>query len=194
MHADAQSMTAGTEQAHDGHGAPPCPAAVRAPVSCGVRARTRPSRRVRRHGTRTRRIGCIQLRRRRRRQCRRTRPHAGRTASTPNTSATARSTPLMDWLVFEVLGVFVGGFLSGILAGRFKKEIARGPSISAPGRLVYAFVGGGILGFGAKLARGCMSGQALTGGALLNVGSWAAMMCIFAGAYAMAYFVRRQWL
>lgn len=102
--------------------------------------------------------------------------------------------PFMDWLVFEVLGVFVGGFLSGILAGRFKKEIGRGPSISSARRLVFAFVGGGILGFGAKLARGCMSGQALTGGALLNVGSWAAMMCIFAGAYAMAYFVRRQWL
>jgi uncharacterized membrane protein YedE/YeeE len=102
--------------------------------------------------------------------------------------------PLMDWMVFEVLGVFVGGFISGILAGRFRKGIERGPSISARGRLLYAFVGGGILGFGAKLARGCMSGQALTGGALLNVGSWAAMMCIFGGAYAMAYFVRRQWL
>jgi uncharacterized membrane protein YedE/YeeE len=104
----------------------------------------------------------------------------------------ARS-PFMDWLVFEVLGVFVGGFLSGILAGRFKKEIGRGPSITSGKRLIFAFAGGAILGFGAKLARGCMSGQALTGGALLNVGSWAAMMCIFAGAYAMAYFVRRQW-
>ena len=101
--------------------------------------------------------------------------------------------PLMDWLVFEVLGVFVGGFLSGLLAGRFKKEIGRGPAITTGMRLVFAFIGGGILGFGSKLARGCMSGQALTGGALLNVGSWAAMMCIFAGAYAVAYFVRRQW-
>lgn len=101
--------------------------------------------------------------------------------------------PFMDWLVFEVLGVFVGGFISGILAGRFKKEIGKGPGVTNMTRLIFAFVGGAILGFGAKLARGCMSGQALTGGALLNVGSWAAMMCIFAGAYAMAYFVRRQW-
>ena len=28
--------------------------------------------------------------------------------------------PLKDWLVFEVLGVFVGGFLSGVLANRLK--------------------------------------------------------------------------
>ena len=49
------------------------------------------------------------------------------------------------------------------------------------------------MGIGAKLARGCTSGQALTGGALLGVGSWAIMMCVFAGAYATAWFVRRQW-
>jgi uncharacterized protein len=101
--------------------------------------------------------------------------------------------PLMDWLVFEVLGVFVGGFISGTLAGRVRKGIDRGPAISNVSRLLLAFGGGGLMGLGAKLARGCTSGQALTGGALLNVGSWAFMMCFFAGAYAMAYFVRRQW-
>jgi hypothetical protein len=102
--------------------------------------------------------------------------------------------PLMDWLVFEVAGLFAGGFLSGILAGRARKGIERGPSISNQGRLLLAFGGGSLMGIGAKLARGCTSGQALTGGSLLNVGSWAFMMCVFAGAYAMAYFVRRQWL
>jgi uncharacterized membrane protein YedE/YeeE len=101
--------------------------------------------------------------------------------------------PLMDWLVFEVIGVLAGGFLSGILAGRVRTGIERGPSTTNRMRLVYAFAGGGLMGIGAKLARGCTSGQALTGGALLNVGSWAFMMCVFAGAYAVAYFVRRQW-
>lgn len=101
--------------------------------------------------------------------------------------------PLMDWLVFEVVGLFAGGFLSGILAGRVRVGIERGPSTTNRMRLMYAFAGGGLMGIGAKLARGCTSGQALTGGALLNVGSWAFMMCVFAGAYAVAYFVRRQW-
>jgi len=101
--------------------------------------------------------------------------------------------PLKDWLVFEVLGVFVGGFISGALGGRIKKTIERGPNFSDRKRLVYAFAGGALMGIGAKLARGCTSGQALTGGALLNLGSWAFMMCVFAGAYALAYYVRRQW-
>ncbi len=102
--------------------------------------------------------------------------------------------PLKDWLVFEVLGVLAGGFLSGTLAGRVKKGIEKGPNITSKKRLLYAFIGGSLMGIGAKLARGCTSGQALTGGALLNLGSWAFMMMVFAGGYAAAYFLRRQWL
>ncbi len=101
--------------------------------------------------------------------------------------------PLKDWLVFEVLGLFVGGFVSGKLGHRVRRTVERGPRISIKGRLLYAFLGGGLMGIGAKLARGCTSGQALTGGALLNLGSWAFMMSVFAGGYAMAYFMRRQW-
>jgi len=103
------------------------------------------------------------------------------------------TSPLKDWLLFEVIGVFAGGFLSGALAGRIKRTIERGPNITDRGRLGFAFLGGAVMGFGAKLARGCTSGQALTGGALLNVGSWAFMFAVFAGAYALAYVVRRQW-
>lgn len=102
--------------------------------------------------------------------------------------------PLKSWLVFEVLGVFVGGIISGGLARRITKTVEKGPRISTRNRLLFAFAGGALMGFGAKLARGCTSGQALTGGALLNLGSWAAMMCIFVGAYALAYFMRKQWI
>ena len=102
--------------------------------------------------------------------------------------------PLKDWLVFEVLGVFVGGFLSGVLANRLKLTVEQGPRSTTVRRLAYAFVGGGLMGIGAKIALGCTSGQALTGGALLNVGSWAFMWCVFGGAYAVAYFFRKQWI
>ena len=101
--------------------------------------------------------------------------------------------PLKEWLVFEVLGVLLGGFLSGHLAGRTRRMVEKGPRISNGARFALAFGGGALMGIGAKLARGCTSGQALSGGAVLNAGSWAFMLMVFAGAYAMALFVRRQW-
>lgn len=102
--------------------------------------------------------------------------------------------PLKDWLVFEVLGLFLGGFLSAKLAHRVQGGIEKGPRIGCGRRLLFAFLGGGLMGIGAKLARGCTSGQALTGGAVLNLGSWVFMISVFAGGYALAYFLRRQWL
>jgi len=102
--------------------------------------------------------------------------------------------PLKDWLLFEVIGVLIGGFLSGALAGRLKFKVEKGPRISTRNRLIFAVIGGALMGVGAKLAIGCTSGQALTGGSLLNLGSWIFMMCVFGGAYALAWFFRRQWL
>lgn len=103
------------------------------------------------------------------------------------------SSPLKSWLLFEVIGVFAGALVSGLLAGRTKLMTERGPRASVRARLAMAFGGGILMAIGAALARGCTSGQALTGGALLNLGSWAFMMMVFAGAYAVAYFVRWQW-
>jgi hypothetical protein len=57
-----------------------------------------------------------------------------------------------------------------------------------------AFLGGTIMVYGARMARGCTSGQALSGGATLAVGSWLLMFAIFGSAYALAYFVRKLWL
>ena len=101
--------------------------------------------------------------------------------------------PLKDWLVFEVLGVFAGALASGLLAGRVRLTVEKGAAFPTRWRLAAAFAGGTLMAIGAALARGCTSGQALSGGALLNVGSWAFMIMVFAGGYATAYFVRRQW-
>ncbi|HEX3049108.1 MAG TPA: YeeE/YedE thiosulfate transporter family protein [Aggregatilineaceae bacterium] len=101
--------------------------------------------------------------------------------------------PFDNNVVFLVLGTLVGGFTSGMIHGRVSVETNRGPRISVRTRWVMAFAGGAIMGYGARLARGCTSGQALSGGAVLSVGSWAFMMAVFGGGYALAYFVRRLW-
>jgi uncharacterized membrane protein YedE/YeeE len=102
--------------------------------------------------------------------------------------------PLDDWIIPAVFGTIVGGFVSGWRNGRMKVVTNKGPQISNRQRWTMAFLGGGIMGYGARMARGCTSGQALSGGAVLSVGSWAFMFAVFAGAYAVAYFVRKLWL
>ncbi len=101
---------------------------------------------------------------------------------------------LNDWLVFEVLGVFLGGIVGAYTAGRMKPGLVMGRRpISAWSRLGLALAGGILMGVAARFARGCTSGQALTGGALLSVGSWVFMMAVFAGGYLFAPLLRRQW-
>jgi uncharacterized membrane protein YedE/YeeE len=101
--------------------------------------------------------------------------------------------PLDNWVVFVTIGVVIGGAFSGWLNGRLVVETNKGPRVPVRLRWVMAFVGGAFMGYGARFARGCTSGQALSGGAVLSVGSWAFMFAVFAGAYALAYFVRRLW-
>jgi uncharacterized membrane protein YedE/YeeE len=101
--------------------------------------------------------------------------------------------PLRDWLVVEILGVMMGGFVSAALAGRLALRVERGAHASLRHRLGTALAGGVLMGGGAVLARGCTSGQALTGGALLSAGAWLFIGGAFAMAYAVAFVTRRGW-
>ena len=109
------------------------------------------------------------------------------------TMAGGERNPLDSWIVPVTAGVILGGFVSGWLNGRVKLETGKGPRISTRTRWAMAFLGGIFMGYGARFARGCTSGQALSGGATLSAGSWALMFAIFGSAYALAYFVRRLW-
>jgi uncharacterized membrane protein YedE/YeeE len=80
-----------------------------------------------------------------------------------------------------------------MINGRAKLETNKGPNISSRTRYLMAFIGGTIMVYGARMARGCTSGQALSGGATLAAGSWLLMFAIFGSAYALAYFVRKLW-
>ena len=95
--------------------------------------------------------------------------------------------------VMMLLGTFAGGMLSAWQNRRLKVEVCRGPRVTPGARLALALFGGTVMGFGARMARGCTSGQALSGGAVISAGSWAFMFAVFAGAYLLAWFVRKLW-
>ncbi|HHI79603.1 MAG TPA: hypothetical protein ENK02_06450 [Planctomycetes bacterium] len=103
--------------------------------------------------------------------------------------------PLDNWLVYLTVGVFLGGIIGSMTGGRndFGTLMGANSDYSKRKRLLMALVGGVLMGIAARFARGCTSGQALSGGALLSVGSWAFMMMVFVGGYAVAPLVRRQW-
>lgn len=113
----------------------------------------------------------------------------------PNLAQTRgdRESVLDDWLVFEVLGVFLGGLLGAYSAGRLRLGVIKGFGVRTTHRLAFAFGGGVLMGLAARAARGCTSGQALSGGAVMSVGAWIFMLSVFGGGYALAWFVRSQW-
>lgn len=110
-----------------------------------------------------------------------------------STYAGGDANPFDSWVIPALIGIPIGGFLSAWRSKRLKATTGKGPNISTGTRWLFALLGGIAMGFGARLARGCTSGIALSGGAVLSVGAWAFMIAFFAGGYALAYFVRRLW-
>ena len=102
--------------------------------------------------------------------------------------------PIIGWLPFEVLGILAGGFLSGAVSGRLKLKLEKSPSISNRKRLIMAFLGGVFFVYGAQLARGCTSGAALSGMAVLSVAGFVTMLAIFGSGYLFAWFFRKNWI
>lgn len=102
--------------------------------------------------------------------------------------------PLKNWLVFEVIGVVIGAFVSGLISNRLKFTLEHPAATTGMVRIFGALAGGALFGFGAQLGRGCTSGAALSGMAVLSTGGLITMAAIFGGAYAFAYFFRKLWL
>ena len=105
------------------------------------------------------------------------------------------STPMYTWLVFESLGILLGGLLSGILFGRVTKfKTEYNPKITGRKRLIFATLGGILFGIGSQFGRGCTSGAALSGSATFSLGGVIVMLTIFATGYGLAYFFRKLWI
>ena len=102
--------------------------------------------------------------------------------------------PLRNWLIFQSIGVLVGGFLSGALSGRLKLKVEHSPGITSRKRLLLALTGGVLFGLGSQFGRGCTSGAALCGMAVMSLGGILTMLAIFGTGFALAYFFRKNWI
>lgn len=102
--------------------------------------------------------------------------------------------PLNSWLFFEIVGVIIGAFFSGVISNRIALKLEKGPRIQNRSRLIFAALGGILFGLGSQVGRGCTSGAALSGMAVMSFGGIITMIAIFGGAYMMAYFFRKLWL
>ena len=80
------------------------------------------------------------------------------------------------WELIFLTGAFLASFILALIKKEFKLkavysrwEEAKGPSVSK--RLIWAFIAGFILLFGARMAGGCTSGHIISGGMQLAVSS-----------------------
>ncbi len=99
--------------------------------------------------------------------------------------------PKIDWEWMLVLGVFVGALLSATLSSDRTTETVPGLWRNRFGgnvakRLAAAFLGGGLMMFGARLAQGCTSGHGISGALQLAVSSWVFVVVMFAVATGVA--------
>ncbi len=101
---------------------------------------------------------------------------------------------LLNWTVIETLGIFIGGFLSALFAGRFAIQPDKANTFSTLKRLLFAFIGGIFIAYATRLTRGCTSGQGLDGMATFSVGAWIFMLSAFAAALVFSPFFRTQWV
>ena len=97
-----------------------------------------------------------------------------------------------SWEFWFLLGTFVGALAGALLFGHFRTSAVpplwnklKGPS--AVKRLFWAFIGGFLLIFGARLADGCTSGHILSGGMELAVSSLVFAVFVMISAVVTAH-------
>ncbi|WP_342675874.1 YeeE/YedE thiosulfate transporter family protein [Methanofollis sp. UBA420] len=99
--------------------------------------------------------------------------------------------PAVDGTWMVVPGVVIGAFVAATLSGSF--TLSWVPPLWAATfgecvlfRLVFALIGGFLLGFGSRWAGGCTSGHGISGSIQLSVNSMLAAAFFFIGGIAVA--------
>jgi uncharacterized membrane protein YedE/YeeE len=103
------------------------------------------------------------------------------------------ASPMKDWIVFEICGLFVGALAGAVFTRNFRPRFDGPASMGTASRFFTAFIGGTMIGFSSRLARGCTIGVALSGGAQLAVAGWIFVISMFIGGFLFAALFRRLW-
>lgn len=88
-----------------------------------------------------------------------------------------------DWGTMLILSAIVGAGIAALLAKEFQ---LRAPS---PGTLIQCFVGGGLMGFGCMVSKGCNITHILSGWPQLSAGSLLAGVFIILGCWAASWWM-----
>jgi len=106
-------------------------------------------------------------------------PHLMANNSYLGDMASEGSSVLNSWITWQVLGVALGGFVSALIAGRFRVQLDGQKSIGSSKRLMTALAGGLLAGFGARISAGCTSGLGLSGAATLSIAGFCFLITFF---------------
>jgi len=95
-----------------------------------------------------------------------------------------------------VLGIIFGSLLSALFSGDFAWQWVpalwvEGFGTSSILRLVVAFLGGIVIGFGSRWAGGCTSGHGISGTMQLAVSGWISAIAFFISGIITAYLMFR---
>ncbi len=91
-----------------------------------------------------------------------------------------------NWELFFLAGALLSGLIISLIRGDFQIKLihenwVKYKNNSTSSRAIWAFVGGFILIFGARMAGGCTSGHVISGGMQLAISSLVFAVFVFAG-------------
>lgn len=99
--------------------------------------------------------------------------------------------PKLNWEFGFVVAAVAGAAVAALTGASFVNEWVPAMWSARFGdstllRAGFAFAGGTLMAFGARMAGGCTSGHGISGTLQLNVASWIAVICFFIGGAAIA--------
>lgn len=103
--------------------------------------------------------------------------------------------PKVNWEFAFVIAVIFGSAVAAVTGGEFaisglpKMWVEKYGSESWPQYIAISFVGGILMGYGARMAGGCTSGHGISGTSQLSVSSWISLICFFIGGAIAIHFI-----